>query len=83
MTTSNMPTLMLHGTILVLTLIKGTVHTTYWSNGGLRQELRQYAGWDETPLFPFSTIIQMKEFKRQEFSAENSKSAEVLYLQFP
>ena len=83
MTTSNMVTLMLHGTILVLTLITGAVHSmenTYWSNGRMRQELGQYQVQDEnkrfdkeyreTPVFQFSTIIQMKEFKRHKMTAE-------------
>ena len=85
MTTSNMATLMLHGTIVVLTLITGAIHSkgnTYWSKRGIRQGLGQYPGLDENPLFPFSTIIRMKEFKRKEMNAGYSKSEEVLYLHF-
>jgi hypothetical protein len=77
MTTSNMVTLMLHGTLLVLTLITGAVQSK-----GIGQGLGQYPGWDENPLFPFSTIIRMKEFKRKEMTDEKSKSEEVLYIHF-
>ena len=106
MTTSNMFTLMLHGTILVLTLITGAVHSkgnTHWSNGGIRKGLGQYQGQEvlkdieikpsihrednkrfnreyrEPRLFPFSTIVQMNEFKRNELSADDSKSNEVFF----
>ena len=71
MSPTNMDTLMLHRTILILTLITGAVHSkenTYWSKraGGIKQGPGQYQGQEfsketEAKIKPF---LQMEENKR-------------------
>ena len=59
MSPTNMDTLMLHRTILILTLITGAVHSNvYWSKraGGIRQGPGQYQGQE----FSIETEAEIK-----------------------